>query len=88
MVDRPLETGGGPLPVPDIGQSPVAAHAVIDGNVLTITALAALPDGTEVLREAADGDADDAVAIGAEVAERLRARGVDDLLERAREMTE
>ena len=69
-------------------QSPVAAHAVIDGNVLTITALAALPDGTEVLREAADGDADDAVAIGAEVAERLRARGVDDLLERAREMTE
>ena len=69
-------------------QSPVAAHAVIDGNVLTITALAALPDGTEVLREAADGDADDAVAIGAEVAEKLRARGVDDLLERAREMTE
>ncbi len=69
-------------------QSPVAAHAVIDGSTLTITALAALPDGTEVLRAAASGDADDAVAIGAEVATKLREQGVDELLERAREMTE
>ncbi len=69
-------------------QSPVAAHAVIDGRTLTLAALAALPDGTELLRESASGDSDDAVAIGAEVAEKLRERGVDALLERAREMTE
>lgn len=69
-------------------QSPVAAHAVIDGNTLTLTALAALPDGTEVLRESASGDPDGAVTIGTEVATKLRERGVDDLLERARAMTE
>ena len=69
-------------------QSPVAAHAVIDGSTLALTALAALPDGTEMLRESASGDASEAVAIGAEVAEKLRERGVEALLERAREMTE
>ncbi len=69
-------------------QSPVAAHAVIDGTTLSLTALAALPDGTEVLRETASGDAGDAVAIGAAVAEKLRERGVEELLERARQMTE
>ena len=69
-------------------QSPVAAHAVMADEQLTITALAALPDGTEVLRETASGDAADAVAIGARVATLLREQGVDALLERAREMTE
>ena len=69
-------------------QSPVAAHAVMADEQLTITALAALPDGTEVLRDTASGDAADAVAIGARVATLLREQGVDELLERAREMTE
>ncbi len=69
-------------------QSPVAAHAVMADEQLTITALAALPDGTEVLRETASGDGADAVAIGARVATLLREQGVDALLERAREMTE
>ncbi len=69
-------------------QSPVAAHATIDGETLSLTGLAALPDGSEHLRETASGSADDALAIGAEVASALESRGVKDLLERARQMTE
>ena len=69
-------------------QSPVAAHAVIDGDTLTLTALAALPDGSEHLRETASGSIDDAVAIGASAAAALKDRGVDDLLDRARQMSD
>lgn len=68
-------------------QSPVAAHAVIENDTLTLTGLAALPDGREHLRESRSGSADEALAIGADVASALRDKGVDDLLERAREMT-
>ena len=69
-------------------QSPVAAHAVIEGDTLTLTGLAALPDGSEVLRETANGHPDDALALGALVADGLRSQGVLDLLERARQMTD
>lgn len=69
-------------------QSPVAAHAVIERDELKLTALAALPDGSQHVSAAASGRPDDAVALGATVAERLREQGVDDLLERARAMTE
>ena len=69
-------------------QSPLAAHATIAGGTLRLTALAALPDGSESLRETASGPPQDAVAVGRSVAESLRKRGVDELLDRARRMTE
>ncbi len=69
-------------------QSPVAAHAVIEQGELTLTGLAALPDGSRHVRASAGGSPDDAVSIGAAVAEALREQGVDALLERARAMTE
>ncbi len=69
-------------------QSPVAAHATIDGDSLSLTALAALPDGSESIRETVDGEAADAVAVGSAVAAALESRGVHELLDRAREMTE
>ena len=69
-------------------QSPVAAHAVIEGSELRLTALAALPDGSRHLKATDSGRAEDAVALGAAVAGQLREQGVDDLLERARAMTE
>jgi hydroxymethylbilane synthase len=68
-------------------QSPVAAHAVIDNGTLTLVGLAALPDGSEVIRETASGDPGEAVAVGAAVASKLEERGVHGLLERARAMT-
>lgn len=69
-------------------QSPVAAYAVVEGGTLTIDGLVALPDGSEHLRESVSGDADDAVSVGARLAEMLREKGADELLERARQMTE
>ncbi len=69
-------------------QSPVAAHAVIEGGQLTLTGLAALPDGSRHLKASASGAAEDASTIGGAVAGQLREQGVDELLERARAMTE
>jgi hydroxymethylbilane synthase len=63
--------------------TPVAALATVDGDALTLRAFAALPDGTEWVRDEVTGDAADPEAVGREVAERLRAVGVDDILARA-----
>jgi len=64
-------------------QSPVATYAVVDGATLTVTALVAMPDGTEVIRDSVSGAADDAEALGEELANRLLERGAADLLEAA-----
>jgi hydroxymethylbilane synthase len=53
--------------------SPVAAHAVLEGTILRITALVASEDGRKVLRATGSGAADDA--------ERLGRRAADSLLE-------
>jgi len=64
-------------------QSPVATYAVVDGAALTVTALVAMPDGTEAIRDSISGAADDAEALGEELANRLLERGAADLLEAA-----
>jgi len=64
-------------------QSPVATYAVVDGAALTVTALVAMPDGTEAIRDSVSGAADDAEALGEELANRLLERGAADLLEAA-----
>jgi len=61
-------------------QSPVATYAVIDGSSLTVTALVALPDGSESIRDQISGPAEDAEQLGEELANRLLARGAGELL--------
>ena len=64
-------------------QSPVATFAEIDGGQLRIRALAAMPDGSESVRDSIRGAPDDAVALGDQLAQRMLASGAGELLERA-----
>jgi hydroxymethylbilane synthase len=63
--------------------TPVAALATTDGDTLSLRAFAALPDGSEWMRDTATGPAGDPEAVGREVADRLRAIGAAELLARA-----
>ena len=67
-------------------QSPVATYATVSGREMTLTAVVALPDGSEYLRHALTDSAADAEAIGNEVASQLLADGAADLLARAEAM--
>lgn len=60
--------------------TPLAAHAVLDGERLALTGLVGSPDGRRVLRETLDGPAAQAQALGLRLAERLLAQGADDIL--------
>ncbi|MGB5257421.1 MAG: hydroxymethylbilane synthase [Woeseiaceae bacterium] len=64
-------------------QSPVATYAVVDGDELTVTALVALPDGSESIRDAVSGRAEDAQQLGESLAERLLESGARELLDAA-----
>lgn len=61
-------------------QSPLAAHAVAVGSVLTITALVALPDGSRFLRDSIGGQVDDAEGLATQLAGRLIANGAREIL--------
>jgi len=61
-------------------QSPVATHAVIDGTTMTVTALVAMPDGSDSIRDVVQGPADKAEQLGIELANRLLASGAGELL--------
>ena len=65
-------------------QSPIAAHATLDGQRLALEGLVAEPDGSRLLRDRAVGFAADPVALGVLLAERILAAGADALLERLR----
>ena len=64
-------------------QSPVATYAVIDEDLLTVTALVAMPDGSESIRDSVSGKAADAEALGEQLAARLLDSGAAELLEAA-----
>ena len=64
-------------------QSPVATYAVIDEDLLTVTALVAMPDGSEAIRDSVRGKATDAEALGERLAARLLDKGAAELLEAA-----
>ncbi len=64
-------------------QSPVATFADVDGGDMTVTALVAMPDGSEALRDSVTGPADDAEQLGETLAGRLLDRGAAALLEAA-----
>jgi hydroxymethylbilane synthase len=65
-------------------QSPIAAYARLDGDRLTLDGLVAEPDGSRLLRDSLDGDAENPQRLGVQLAERLLAAGAGALLERLR----
>ena len=65
-------------------QSPIAAHARLEGNRLMLDGLVAEPDGSRLLRDTLSGAADDPAALGSRLAERILAAGAGPLLERLR----
>ena len=60
--------------------TPVGAYADPRGDTLRLTAFVGLPDGSHWIRDELDGPAADPAALGAEVAERLKAAGAAELL--------
>src|SRR6185369_13477705 len=54
-------------------QFPIAAHAVLDGEVLHLDGLVARPDGSEILRGSSSGT--DPEALGSQLANELNSRG-------------
>jgi hydroxymethylbilane synthase len=65
-------------------QSPIAAHAVLQGDRLTLHGLVAEPDGSRTLRDTITGTAADATLLGHQLADRVMAAGAGPLLERLR----
>jgi hydroxymethylbilane synthase len=61
-------------------QFPIAAHAVIEGELLKLEGLVARPDGSEILRGASSGTAAEGEGIGAALAARLIDQGAGSLL--------
>ena len=61
-------------------QTPLAAHARWDGDVLVVDALCGMPDGTKILRARERGTADAADALGISCAESLLAQGAGDIV--------
>lgn len=61
-------------------QSPVATHAVIEAATMTVTALVAMPDGSESIRESISGSAIDAEQLGQQLAQQLLERGAGEML--------
>jgi len=65
-------------------QSPIAAHARLKGDRLTLEGLVAEPDGSRVWRDTLSGSAADPRDLGNALAERVLTAGAAALLERLR----
>ena len=61
-------------------RTPLGGQAIITGDRMQVTGLVGRPDGSEMLRESVEGAATDAIALGSDLAARLRARGADKIL--------
>ncbi|MGH2957801.1 MAG: hydroxymethylbilane synthase [Solirubrobacterales bacterium] len=67
--------------------TPVGAHATIEDGRLRLRAFCGLPDGSEWIRDELTEDASFPREIGERLAERMRAAGAEEILERADRMT-
>ena len=67
-------------------QSPVATFAVVESGELRVSALVALPDGSESIRDSVTGDPQNAERVGEELASRLLQSGARRLLDTAGSM--
>ncbi len=61
---------------------PLAGLAEVQGDILSLDGMVALPDGSRTLRSRADGRVADAESVGIEVADQLLAKGAADLMAR------
>ena len=61
-------------------QFPIAAHAVLDAEVLKLDGLVAKPDGSQILRGSLTGSPDDPEPLGSQLASQLIERGARELL--------
>ncbi len=61
-------------------QVPIAAHATLSGETLSLEGLIASVDGRTLLRERIEGPSSDARTLGVQLAEWLLARGGDEIL--------
>lgn len=67
-------------------QVPIAGHATVDGDMITMTGLVAAPDASVVYKETRTGS--DAVTLGKEIAETLTKEGAYDLIQRVKEQAD
>src|SRR5262245_33564299 len=61
-------------------QSPIAAYATLHGDTVTLEGLVAAIDGSKIFRDRIAGPANDGVALGTALADRILAAGADRLL--------
>ncbi len=61
-------------------QFPIAAHATIERDSMTLDGLVAKPDGSKILRASLSGPLEDSESLGSTLAEHLRAQGAEALL--------
>jgi hydroxymethylbilane synthase len=61
-------------------RTPVAGHATLAGDELTVRGLVGRPDASEMIRETVSGPPAKAAALGLALAERLLSRGADRIL--------
>jgi hydroxymethylbilane synthase len=61
-------------------QFPIAAHAVVEGDLLKLEGLVAKPNGDVILRDRSSGSLNQPEVIGSELAERLLSCGAGELL--------
>ena len=61
-------------------QSPIAGHAVLDGDALVLTGRVGLPDGSLIIEGSRAGARKDAQNIGVALAEELLQKGAADIL--------
>jgi hydroxymethylbilane synthase len=62
-------------------RTPVAGHAtLVAPDRILLRALVGRPDASEILRARVEGPPGEAVALGTELAQQLRARGADRIL--------
>lgn len=59
---------------------PIAAHATIENDVMSLRGLVASPDGAKIVRGQQNGSAHDAQMVGALLADELLSRGADRIL--------
>ena len=61
-------------------QVPIAAHATIKGDTLSVVGLVAAVDGRRVVRDSIHGPVEEAHLLGVRLAERLLAQGGEEIL--------
>ena len=62
-------------------QIPFAAHATIDGDILTVDGLVATLDGRKMQRETIKGNSKDAIQLGIDLADSIKNNGGNRILE-------